>query len=174
MNYADKAIRRQLFHAATQAALATTAGLATTYTGLVLCNPVGSSVNLILNEVGFASIVAQTSALAVGIMVGYNASTNVTHTTPDTPRSGYVGVGVAGVGLVDTSATLPTAPTVQKILGAVQTGAITTGAFGGLAVYDLKGSIVLPPGAYAALYTSAASAAASILASMAWEEQGIA
>jgi hypothetical protein len=168
--YAESTYRRQNFSAATQAALATTAGLATAYTGLILSNPVGSGVNLHLNKVGYASIVAQATALAVGIMVGFNAGTNVTHTTPAAPKSNFVGVGVAGVGLVDTAATMPTAPTLQALLGSIDTGAVTTVTVSGLTVVDLESSIILPPGAYAALYTSAASAAASLLASIGWQE----
>jgi len=168
--YSESTYRRQNFSAANQAAVATTAGLATTYTGLVLSNPLGSGFNLHLNKLGFASVVAQTSALAVGLMVGFSATTNVTHTTPVTPRSNFYGVGVAGVGLVDQSATLPVAPTVQAIFGVVDTGAITTVTQSGLGLIDLEGSIVLPPGAYVAVYTSAASAAASVLASIGWQE----
>ena len=168
--YAEATYRRQQFSAANQAAAATTAGLATTYTGLCLSNPIGSGINLHLNKVGFASIVAQTSAFAVGLMVGYSAAANVTHTTPGAPRSNFVGVGSAGVGLVDTAATLPTAPTVQAIFGTVHTGAITVDSVTGLAMVDFEGSLILPPGAFAAVYTSAASVAASILAAMGWQE----
>jgi hypothetical protein len=35
---------------------------------------------------------------------------------------------------------------------------------------DLEGSIVIPPGGYAAIFTSTASGAAGMMASLAWEE----
>ena len=46
----------------------------------------------------------------------------------------------------------------------------TTAPTGASAVYDLEGSIILPPGAYAVLYTSAVMVASSLLASFSWEE----
>lgn len=169
--YYETCYRRALFGAANQAATVTTVGLATTYTGLVLSNPVGSSVNLSIIKVAAAFPVAPAAAIVVGLMVGYNAGTNVTHTTPSTTlRSNFVGVGNAPVGLVDTAATLPTAPTLQKVMGVVGTGAITV--YGGIPAIeeDFDGSIILPPGAYAAIYTSAASAASGFFGSLKWEE----
>ena len=158
--YYEECYRRAVFSAANQTATVTSVALATTYTGLVLSNPVGSSVNLVLIKTAAAFPVAPAAAVVVGLMLGYNAGTNVTHTTPVTPRSNFIGVGASPVGLVDAAATLPTAPTLQKVMGIVGTGAITT--YGGINAVeeDFEGSIILPPGAYAAIYTSAASAAA--------------
>ena len=62
--YYETSYRRALFNAANQAAATTTVGLATTYTGLCLSNPVGSPVNLVLNKVGYAFIVAFPAAAA--------------------------------------------------------------------------------------------------------------
>lgn len=147
----------------------TTVGLATTYTGLVLSNPVASTVNLVINKVGISFIVAFPAGAQVGIMTGYNQSTNVTHTTPVTPRSQKFGATTTPTGLLDSAATLPTAPTVNQILMAGLTGAITTAvAIPGL--FDLEGSLVLIPGAYAAIYTSTISGAAAGGFSFTWEE----
>lgn len=148
----------------------TTVGLATTYTGLCLSNPVASTVNLVLGKIGWTMLVANAAAAAVGIATGYNASTNVTHTTPVTPRTQKFTSAGGGTGLLDSSATLPTAPTLNTILGGGTTAAITTdpSASGGLV--DLDGSIILTPGAYAIFYTSTASGAASCAISMTWEE----
>lgn len=168
--YYESNYRRAMFNAANQATTATTAGLATTYTGLVLSNPIGSTVNLIVTKVGYSFGVAFTAAAAIGVMVGYNSGTNVTHTTPSTPRSSFVGVGAAGVGLVDVAATLPTAPVVHTIFGTGLTGAITTEEAVSAEIVDMEGSIILPPGAYAAIYTSTASGAASFIGSIAWTE----
>lgn len=162
--------RRQLFSAANQSATTTSAGLATTHTGLVLSNPVGSTVNLVLDKVGFHFGVAFPAAASIGLMCGYNSSTNVTHTTPVTPRSNYFGIGSAGVGLVDAASTLPTAPIVTHIFTSGLTGAITTAIIGTVQVYDLEGSIILPPGAYAAIYTSTASGTSSFQGAMQWME----
>jgi hypothetical protein len=49
------------------------------------------------------------------------------------------------------------------------TGAITVTP-GFLNQIDLEGSIILPPGGFAAIYTSTVSGAASLWASMQWEE----
>ncbi len=152
----------------------TTVGLATTYTGLCLSNPITSSVNLVLLKAGYAFLVAFTAAASVGLMTGYNAGTNVTHTTPVTPRSQkFVGSTGTGTGLLDSAATLPTAPVINTILGAGLTGAITTTPLVPYTLYDLEGSLILPPGAYVAFYTSTASGTASASLSFCWEEVAI-
>lgn len=152
----------------------TTVGLATTYTGLCLSNPVGSGRNLVVNKAGYSFIVAFLAGAHIGLMTGYNSSTNVTHTTPVTPRNQlFAGSSGAGVGLVDSAATLPTAPTVNLILGSGLTGAITTIPNTGPQNIDLEGSLVLVPGAYVAFYTSTASGAAAGAFSFSWEEVAI-
>jgi hypothetical protein len=167
--YYESTYRRAVMNGAI-AGQVTTVGLATTYTGLCLSNPIGSTVNLVLLKCGFAFSVAFAAASAIGIMTGYNSSTNVTHTTPVTPRSQFFGVGAAGTGLLDSSATLPTAPTLNTILGMGLTGAITTVPQVLTSIVDLEGSIILPPGAYAAFYTSTVSGAAAGHFSFTWEE----
>lgn len=168
--YYEGAYRRSRFNVANQAGVVTTVGLATTYTGLTIENPVGATVNLVLEKVGFAFLVAFAAAAAIGLMVGYNSSTNVTHTTPATPRSNFFGIGATGQALSDTSATLPTAPVVTHIFATGLTGAITTQEAVSGELVDLEGSVILPPGAYAAIFTSTASGAASMWASFGWEE----
>lgn len=149
----------------------TTVGLATTYTGLCLSNPVSSSRNLVLLKAGFSFLVAFSAAAHVGLMTGYNGTTNVTHTTPVTVRSQFfIGSAAAASGLLDSAATLPTAPTVNEILGSGLTGAITTTPLTGPSNIDLGGSLILPPGAYCAFYTSTASGTASGAFSFTWEE----
>jgi len=160
--------RRTMYSASNAAGVTTTVGLATTYTGLCLTNPIGSGWNLILRKVGLAAIVAFPAASILGIMAGYNGGTAVTQTTPITPTANYVGAAV-GVGLAASSVTLPTAPTLRQILGAGLTGAITvqTTQF---QYWDLDGSIILPPGAYAAIFTSTVSGTSGLAASFTWEE----
>lgn len=68
--YSEPTFRRRRFGGANQAAVATTAAFATTYTGLVLTVPPSSLVNAYLDKVGISAILAQTSPLAVGLMVG--------------------------------------------------------------------------------------------------------
>jgi hypothetical protein len=168
--YYETAYRRAMFSAANQAGATTSAGLATTYTGLCLSNPNGSSVNLVLTKVGYSFLVAFPAAAAIGLMAGYLTTANVTHTTPGTPRSNFFGAGQAGLGLVDTAATLPVAPVVTHLFGSGLTGAITTEQVAPGELVDLEGGLILPPGAFAAIYTSTASGAAAFLGSFQWEE----
>ena len=147
----------------------TTVGVATTYTGLCLSNPVNSSVNLVLDKVGVTFLVAFVAASTVGVMTGYNSATNVTHSTPAVVRNKKLD-GAIGIGLLDSSATLPTAPVLDVVFLAGLTGAITTSAESSDGLFDLEGSIILPPGGYAAIYTSTASGASSMSASLSWEE----
>lgn len=168
--YYEQVYRRNVFNAANQAGATTSVGLATTYTGLVLSNNVGNGVNLVVLKVGIAFPVAVAAGLVYGLMVGYNGSTSVTHTTPSTTlRNSFLG-GASAVGTVDTAATLPTAPTVSHIFGAIGTAAITAPATLPPSFYDLEGSIILPPGGYCAIYTSAASGSSGMFGSFTWEE----
>jgi len=168
--YYETTYRRAMFGAANQTGIATTIGLATTYTGLILSNPLGSAVNLVVCKVSASFPVAVAAAVTVGVMVGFNAGTNVTHTAASTTlRSNFLG-GAQPVGLVDTSATMPTAPTLQKVIGTIGTAAITSFGTVPSLSEDFEGSIILPPGAYAAIFTSAVSGAVGFLGSISWEE----
>ena len=169
--YYETAVRRSLFSGANLAAVTTSAGFATTATGFCLTNPIGSTVNLVLNKVSYGTIVAQTTALILGIMTGYNTATAVTQSTPLVPLSNFVG-SPAGAGLIASSYVMPTAPTRLFLLDTLTTGALTVSPQGGKIV-DLEGGIVIPPGGYAAFYTSAASVATSLVFGMQWEEISI-
>jgi hypothetical protein len=59
---------------------------------------------------------------------------------------------------------------VERILGVIDTGAITVATQSGVSFTDLQGTIILPPGAYAAIYTSTASAASGFIGSFQWIE----
>jgi hypothetical protein len=166
--YYEATFRKSVFSGA---AVATTVGLATTHTGLCLTNPIGSNVNLVLNVVGVGELVAPAAAALIGIATGYNAATAVTQTTPITPQNNFVGGG-AGAGLLASSVTLPTAPTVRSVFGSMGTAAAT--AFAAVVdVNTLEGSIIIPPGGYACTYTSTASGAAGMGFSFQWEETPI-
>lgn len=168
--YYEQTYRRNVFSVANQAVTATTLGLATTYTGLCISNPVGSTVNMVLLKVGFSFIVVFAAVATIGLALGYNSGTNVTHTTPVTPRSNFFGVGASPVGLADVAATLPTAPFYSHIFGSGLTGAVTTVPQVSPTIVDLEGSVILPPGAYACIVTSTVSAASSFWGSFCWAE----
>jgi len=166
--YYETTVRKAMFAGANLAGVTTSAAFATTYTGMCLTNPIGSTVNLVLTKVSYAPLVAQTAGLVLGIMTGYSASTAVTQTTPLVPLSNFVGQP-AGTGLIASATTLPVAPTRLILLGTLLTGAITVTPTGGTVV-DMEGSVVIPAGGFAAFYTSAASVASSLVFGMQWEE----
>lgn len=168
--YYEATYRKARFHAANQAVTALSAGLGTTYTGLCISNPINSTVNLVLGKIGWTFLVVFAAVASVGIACGFNSGTNVTHTTPVTPRSNYFNTATTGQGLADVSATLPTAPFYTHFLGAGLTGAVTTIPSLGPTNWDAEGDIILPPGGYMAFVASAVSAASSFWGSASWEE----
>lgn len=147
----------------------TSVGTNTTYTGLCLSNPNGSGVNLVINKVGFSFIVAFAAGAHIGLMTGFS-TTDVTHTAAVTPRSKFFNNATTSKGKLDSEATLPVTPTVNQIFASGVTGAITTTPYIPSSYIDLEGSIILPPGAFCAIYTSTASGAASGAFSFTWEE----
>lgn len=167
--YYEQTFRRRIFSVATSAGQTTSVGAATTYVGLCVSNPVGSAVNLAMNKFGYGFSVIFAAASVIGLMTGFNASTNVTHTVAATPVSNFVG-SPKGVALADTSATLPTAPTLQLVLNTAGTAAVSALFLSNQGWIDLEGSFVVPPGGYIALFTSTASGAAGAFASFSWEE----
>lgn len=174
--YYESTYRRAMFTGATQAviATATVAGLTTATTGVpVLYNPIGNTNNVVITKVAMGFVLAPAAPLIYGIATGFNGATTLAGTlTSVIPKSRFIGLGAAPTALMYFSAsiTLPTIPTLDIILGTVDTGAITTAPGGPAVVYDLEGSIILPPGAYALVYTSTAMLANSLMASFQWEE----
>lgn len=165
--YYQQAKEARTFSASAQAVLTTTVGLATTYTGLVISNPITSNVDLVLTKASLMqSVIQSTQVEAYAIAVGFNASTNVTHTTPLTPISNLIGSGVSPLGKADTSATLPTAPTYHTFVQ--NTGTATANGSG--TVIDLEGSVILLPGAYACWVTPAQASVAGMWFSFNWIE----
>lgn len=169
--YYETTVRKANFSGANTAAVALTAGFATTYTGLCLSNPLGSQVNGVINKAAWSALVAQAAAIGLGLMTGFHASTNVVHTTPIVSLSNFAGQPT-GTLLLDAAATLPIAPTRVKLLDSLLTGAITTSTNGGKIV-DLEGGMIIPPGGFVAFWGSAASTAASLLFGLDWEEVSI-
>ena len=162
--YTEAVREGRVFVAANQAAVALTAAMATTYTGLVLGNPTTSTKDLVLLRFGYSFTVAVPTATVIGLMTGSGASV----VGSITPRNRYVG-GAAGVGVVDDGCTLPGTPVLEQVFGQGHTVATTAAAVGSVTEVDLDGSLILPPGAFVALYSFAANTAACI-ASFMWEE----
>lgn len=161
--YYEQTYRKNMFAINSQAAVTTTAALNTTFTGLVIGNPLGSGVNAVLNKFHVAQF-AVGAAAAVGIMTG-QSTTAITGTL--TPRNQYIG-GTAARVVASAGQTIGT-PVLERVCGSV--GSVATTAYGlvpGIVV-DLEGSIILPPGYFAASFTSIATTTA-LLFGFAWEE----
>lgn len=174
--YYPAAIGGTLFGGGNQAVVATalSAGLPTAYTGgLVLANPITSKVNLILQRAKATFIVAQTNAASIGLGVGYNATTALSGTlTAVAVQTANPASSATASGLLYSSAsvTLPTAPVLALLLGAVDTGALTTGVNSAALEAVIDGGIILPPGGYAVFTSTAAGTASSFLGSFSWVE----
>ncbi len=165
-----------LYRGGNQAIVTTamTAGLPTTYTGgLVLYNPLTSTVRLSILEAGLAFVVAQPSAASVvGLGVAHSASALAGTLTAVASVNALVGSSNTPVGLLYSSAsiTLPAAPKLARILTTVDTGALTTEVGSGLPTYDIGGGIELEAGSYCVFVVTAADAGSSFMGSLTWEE----
>ena len=97
---------------------------------------------------------------------GYNATVNITHTTPLIVSNLFLGSTVVGQGLVDTVATAPTNFTIFAHLADAPSATINPDGI----ILDLEGSFILPPGGYLGVAPLNSTAANQLLLSMAWEE----
>ena len=158
--------RLNMFFAANQAAQAVSVALTTTYTGLCLSNPAGNTKNLVPRQVSIGVSVHQVALAAMGIQGGYVLAGVVTHTAVLTPYSCMLGNGQSATGKADSQCTTVGTPLV--IMPFVSTDIITTGTPNkGGGVVDLDGSIIIPPGAWVAIY---ALTAITGLFGITWEE----
>jgi hypothetical protein len=166
--YYEQVARGNTYMAASQAVATTTVGLATTYTGLCLSNPLASGKNVAVILASIAqSVIQATQVEGYLLATGFNATTNVTHTTPGTVQAALVGAAANNsVAKVDTAATLPTAPLYSVAL--TNTGSATTNSPG--VTIDLGGAIVLAPGAYACFVTPAQASVAGLWFGFLWAE----
>lgn len=164
--YAQAAFNKLIYSAANQAAQATTVALATTYTGLCLSNPNKSPNNLYLLGVSWALSAAPAAAATIGIMGGIS-TTDVTHTTPGTIVSGFLGYNAApkSFATVDTAATLPVAPVwLEQMQGGFTAAALPSASE---VLADFGGRYCIPPGGFIAIGTLTATTG---LGSISWLE----
>jgi hypothetical protein len=162
----ELSIRGQLWSGAISG-VTSTVGLATTYTGLILSNTPGSGKLIIPLYIGFAQSVINAAVNAFGVLHGFNATTAVTHTTPVTTlRNNYLQTSGTPAGLLDSAATLPTAPTWATFFNS--TPAATTNPNGG--EIETKGRFTVPPGGYWGFGAVAASPASALHIAITWAE----
>lgn len=168
--YYEQAYNGNVFYAANSAAQATSAALATAYTGLLILNPIGSRVNIALLSVGIAVSVAETAIATHGLITGFSAVglTSASLTLTGLTKGATFISGTAG------SSTGVAASQCSALTGTpVWTHAYRSGFTAATlqsstdAFIDLHGSIILAPGAYAAIGTLTAS---TILGHFVWEE----
>lgn len=159
--YYEQSVRGNIFRIANQAAVSTTAGLATTWTGLAISNPSGSGVNAVVNIFSCSQVAAGVAGV-VGIMTGAGAAAGTL-----VPKAAIIG-GPTGKVTASAGATIAT-PVLDYPLGSI--GSVATTGYGlaqGL-LFDMEGALVVPPGFFAASYTSAATTTALIFGFQ-WEE----
>lgn len=162
--YYEETYRRQTYTIANQTGVTTTTTLTSgqTCTGLLIQNPTTSTVNTVITKVGYGITVAPAAAMLIGLMTGTGASI----TSGVTPRNRFVG-GVSAQTLASTSVALPGTAVIETILAVYQT---TTLPAYTMNFIDLEGSLILPPGAFCAFYTSAASGASGFFGSFQFVE----
>lgn len=158
----EQAYRGNLFSVANQAAVTTTAGLATTFTGLAVANPAGSGVNLVMRHFQCAQF-AVGAAGAIGVMVGAGAAAGSL-----TVRNAKVGGPASATTTASAGATIAT-PVLERIVGSVGSLATTGYGLAPAISYDFEGSLIIPPGYFVASFTSAVTTSA-LLFGFTWEE----
>ena len=153
------------YSTASQAATAVSAALATTYTGLMLFNPINSGVILIPKTIKFALTVAPAATASIGLIGGFAATGGViTQTTSLGVQSCIIGNTAKGRGIALAAATIVT-PTWLKHLSDGFTAATLPGPMNG--PIDLKGKFGILPGGFIAI---GALTAVTGLAALIWDE----
>lgn len=146
----------RLFSVASQAKVATTAGLTTTWTGLGISNPSASGKNAIIHEFGYGMEIAASDDGSIGLMTsdttGFAAALTIRNCLDGT-ESANVSVMYA-----DDGATIAT-PVLRRVFGAYGTGATNLVNALGPYVYDLKGGLIIPPGRSVMTFTTTATTA---------------
>lgn len=160
--YFETMARGAVYSAANQSAQAVSVALATTYTGLLLYNPIGSGVMLVPNKVKFAHTVAPAAIAAIGLISGLQTSAP-TGLTALTVRSNQIGNQAGGKGLAYSAATIATPVWHQMLQDGFTAAALPAPTL----VTDLEGVIGILPGGFLAI---GALTAVTGFASMAWEE----
>ena len=159
----EAAIAGRLFSVANQAAVAVTANLSTTWTGLGVANPTGSGKLLVIHEFGWSTNVVNPAEGVVGLMMATDTGFAAALTARCT-RNGFA----TSVAYCDDGATIST-PVLERVCGSTMEGAITTVVQNNANIVDLKGSIILAAGRSVLTYHSIGGSA-SLIFHFLWEE----
>lgn len=160
--YYNQVYRGNTFNVANQAAVTTSTTLNTTFTGLAIANPAGSGVNLEILQFMVAQFaVGAAAVISIAGGTGVAAGSLV-------PKNCLVGNTQASKATASAGATI-TAPVLLRPVG--MSGSLATTGYGlnqGI-VYDLGGSLVVPPGSFICTDTSIATTTALVFGFM-WQE----
>ena len=160
-----------------------TAAAVTAYSGgaagtpmLALYNPVGSGKNAVINKINVANVVAASAAGTATFGLYFGTTAAITQATTVVPwnmltqaQSGSVMTGFRNVALTSGSAANNVIPLGAYYWATAAGAALVSGSIPA----DMEGSIIIPPGAYAALGGSAALTSATWIGSLQWEEVAV-
>lgn len=149
-----------MFSAANQAAQAVSVALSTTYTGILLYNPVGSNRILVPNKIKYALTVAQVAIASIGLIAGTSVTTQ---TTQLGIQCNQIGNAATGVGKVMSAATTGTPTWIAHNIDGFTAGALSAPT----PMVDLEGVFGILPGAFIAI---GALTAVTGLGFISWEE----
>jgi hypothetical protein len=167
--YYEWTYRGQVWLAANSAVQALSLNSATA-TGIILSNPAGSGKNCVILDAGvsLASLPAGQSSIIWTANVNPVAAAT-THTTPLTVRNALLGFSGSAVGLVDSSATLPAAPSIVRVMGGGPAATIASStSFPPFIRDEVAGELIVAPGC--AISIQCLTTAITVLASIAWLE----
>ena len=160
--YFETMARGAMYNVANQAAQAVSANLATSYTGLMLYNPIGSGTMLVLNKHKFALTVAPAASASIGLIAGVQTAAP-TATTAVPVRSNQIGNAKTGAGVAFSAATIAAPFWLTDAVDAFTAAALP----GPSPIVDLEGSVGILPGGFVAV---GALTAVTGLGFMFWEE----
>lgn len=152
------------YEASNQAAQAVSVALATTYTGIMLSNPLLSNTVAILWFAGYALSVAPAAIASLHLIGGWSGGTNVTHTAAITAENCLMGSTKTPVMKVDSQATIPTPTYKWSLEHGFTAAALPSHA---MPPFEAKGMFVLMPGAFIGI---GALTAVTGFGSLMWEE----
>jgi hypothetical protein len=161
--YYEQTYRGNMFSAPNSPAQAYSVGLSTTYTGLLIYNPVGSKVNLVPNKVKLALSVAPVAIASIGLLAGFSATGGVTAVTTSAVVTNNVIGSPKGTGLAYSSCTIVTPVWLFQLYDGFTAGAFPNPT----QPVDLEGLFIIPPGGFIGI---GALTAVTGFGSIAWEE----
>jgi len=167
--YAEAVIAGRMFSACSATKIATTAGVTGAWTGLCISNLTGSGKNVIVHEFGWGLMNASDTAGNIGLQTASIAAPAADVTVHNCLDGSPASVVV----YADNDATLVT-PLQIRTFGEYGTEDVATSFFNhGVHVYNLEGSLILPPGRTVATYTTLATTACFQF-HFVWEEVDVA